>query len=85
MQPGGGGQRFRNAWNLENIDVNAGVDVPLARHAILPFAVVAHGSIEAVPRMSKSTISDEEMARIYLEGRIWPNGPRCPDCGGRLG
>jgi transposase-like protein len=39
--------------------------------------------------MSKSTIStfqlfelfpDEETARTYLEGRIWPDGPRCPDC-----
>ena len=38
--------------------------------------------------MSRSTISifqlfpDEETARIYLEGRIWPNGVRCADCGG---
>src|SRR5579863_9453253 len=40
--------------------------------------------------MSKSTIStfelfamfpDEETARVYLEGRLWPNGPRCPICG----
>jgi len=40
--------------------------------------------------MSKSTIStfqlfamfpDQETARIYLEGRLWPNGPRCPVCG----
>ena len=39
--------------------------------------------------MSKSTIStfqlfalfpDEETARVYLEGRIWPNGPVCPVC-----
>lgn len=39
--------------------------------------------------MSRSTIStfqlferfpDEESARIYLEGRIWPNGPVCPNC-----
>jgi transposase-like protein len=39
--------------------------------------------------MSKSTIStfqlfetfpDEASARVYLEGRIWPNGPVCPDC-----
>ncbi len=39
--------------------------------------------------MSKSTIStfqlfemfpDQESARVYLEGRIWPNGPRCPVC-----
>lgn len=39
--------------------------------------------------MSKSTIStfqlfalfpDEETARVYLEGRLWPNGPVCPDC-----
>lgn len=57
-QPGSGGQRFRNTWNLEHIDVNAGVDVPLRRHAILPFAVVAHGSIEAEPRIFKSTISN---------------------------
>lgn len=40
--------------------------------------------------MSKSTIStfqlfvlfpDEESARVYLEGRIWPSGPVCPQCG----
>src|SRR5579872_5954819 len=40
--------------------------------------------------MSKSTISifqlfemipDQGSARIYLEGRLWPNGPRCPVCG----
>ena len=40
--------------------------------------------------MSKSTIStfqlfemfpDQETARVYLEGRLWPNGIRCPVCG----
>ena len=40
--------------------------------------------------MSKSTIStfqlfqmfpDAESARTYLEGRLWPQGPRCPVCG----
>jgi transposase-like protein len=40
--------------------------------------------------MSKSTIStfelferfpDQEAARVYLEGRLWPEGPRCPVCG----
>src|ERR1700681_1957763 len=40
--------------------------------------------------MSKSTIStfqlfamfpDAESARTYLEGRLWPDGPRCPVCG----
>jgi transposase-like protein len=40
--------------------------------------------------MSKSTIStfqlfemypDAESARVYLEGRLWPNGPSCPVCG----
>jgi transposase-like protein len=40
--------------------------------------------------MSRSTIStfelfamypDEESARVYLEGRIWPQGPVCPACG----
>ena len=40
--------------------------------------------------MSRSTIStfqlfalypDEESARVYLEGRIWPSGPTCPNCG----
>ena len=40
--------------------------------------------------MSKSTIStfqlfalypDEESARVYLEGRMWPSGPVCPSCG----
>lgn len=39
--------------------------------------------------MSRSTIStfqlfetfpDEESARVYLEGRLWPNGPVCPTC-----
>jgi transposase-like protein len=24
---------------------------------------------------------DEESARVYLEGRIWPSGPICPACG----
>lgn len=41
--------------------------------------------------MSKSTISifqlaglfpNEDVARVYLDARIWPAGPRCPDCGG---
>jgi len=34
--------------------------------------------------MSRSTIdlfSDEETARLYLEGRLWPSGPICPACG----
>jgi transposase-like protein len=40
--------------------------------------------------MSKSTIStlelfamfpDQEAARVYLEKRLWPEGPRCPCCG----
>ena len=40
--------------------------------------------------MSKSTIStfelfemfpDQETARFYLEGRLWPQGPLCPVCG----
>lgn len=40
--------------------------------------------------MAKITIStfelfemfpDQETARTYLEGRLWPNGPRCPVCG----
>ncbi len=40
--------------------------------------------------MSKSTIStfelfalfpDAESARVYLEGRLWPNGATCPVCG----
>ena len=39
--------------------------------------------------MSKSTIStlqlfamfpDQETARVYLESRLWPNGPTCPAC-----
>ena len=39
--------------------------------------------------MSRSTIStfklfemfpDEERARTYLEGRLWPKGVLCPDC-----
>lgn len=39
--------------------------------------------------MSKSTIStfelfkmfpDAESARVYLESRLWPEGPRCPVC-----
>lgn len=24
---------------------------------------------------------DQESARVYLEGRLWPNGPTCPVCG----
>jgi transposase-like protein len=41
--------------------------------------------------MSKSTIStfklfelfpDNESARLYLENRLWPKGPVCPDCKG---
>jgi transposase-like protein len=40
--------------------------------------------------MSKSTIStfelfkrfpDQEAARVYIEGRLWPKGPKCPVCG----
>jgi transposase-like protein len=40
--------------------------------------------------VSKSTIStfelfemfpDQETARVYLKGRLWPQGPRCPVCG----
>ena len=40
--------------------------------------------------MSKSTISvyqlfalvpDAETGRVWLESRLWPNGPRCPHCG----
>lgn len=40
--------------------------------------------------MPKSTIStfqlfemfaDQKTARVYLEGRLWSNGPRCPVCG----
>jgi transposase-like protein len=40
--------------------------------------------------VSKSTIStfglfklfpDQDAARKYLEGRLWPEGPRCPCCG----
>ena len=39
--------------------------------------------------MSRSTISTkalmerfptEEIARVYLEGQLWPNGPVCPRC-----
>ena len=42
--------------------------------------------------MSRSTISTfalfemfptEESARVYLEGRLWPNGPICPTCHSR--
>lgn len=42
--------------------------------------------------MSRSTIStfklfelfpDEESARKYLEGRLWPNGTTCPECKGK--
>lgn len=41
--------------------------------------------------MAKNTISvyqlfemfpDQEMARVYLESRLWPNGVRCPFCEG---
>lgn len=39
--------------------------------------------------MSRSTIStvqlfemfpDEDAARVYIEDRLWPNGPVCPGC-----
>ena len=42
--------------------------------------------------MSKSTISTfqlfemfptAESARLYLESRLWPDGPFCPECKGR--
>ena len=42
--------------------------------------------------MSRSTIStfklfelfpNEESARKYLEGRLWPTGTTCPNCKGR--
>jgi transposase-like protein len=42
--------------------------------------------------MSRSTIStfqlfqmfpDEETARVYLEGRLWPKGTTCPTCSGQ--
>jgi transposase-like protein len=42
--------------------------------------------------MSRSTIStyqvfqmfpDAEVARLYLEDRLWPNGPICPECKSR--
>jgi transposase-like protein len=42
--------------------------------------------------MSKSTIStfqlfalipDQEIARLYLESRLWPNGVTCPTCAGQ--
>lgn len=51
------------------------------------------GYLSALERsiaVSKSTIStfelfamfpDQEAARTYLEGRLWPQGPRCPVCG----
>lgn len=25
---------------------------------------------------------DQEAARVYLEARLWPSGPRCPICAG---
>ena len=25
---------------------------------------------------------DQEAARVYLEARLWPSGPRCPVCAG---
>lgn len=27
------------------------------------------------------TFPDQEAARLYLEGRLWPAGPKCPVCG----
>ena len=44
--------------------------------------------------MSKTTIStfqlfemfpDQETARVYLEGRLWPQGPRCPPAASATG
>jgi transposase-like protein len=49
------------------------------------------GGVKYYRRMSKSTIStfklfetfpDEASARTYLEGRLWPNGVKCPECKG---
>ena len=25
-------------------------------------------------------LPDQEAARVYRDGRLWPNGPRCPVC-----
>ena len=64
-------------------------------HAGLPQggAKVQKAPEGSFPEMSKSTIStfqlferfpDEPTARVYLESRLWPNGPRCPQCGGSV-
>lgn len=40
-----------------------------------------------MPKITISTyqlfemVPDQEAARVYLEGRLWPTGPRCPVCG----
>ena len=40
-----------------------------------------------MPKITISTfelfemIPDQEAARRYLEGRLWPDGPKCPVCG----
>ena len=48
--------------------------------------------LSTIEHMSKSTIStlqlfemfpDQETARLYLEGRLWPTGVSCPTCSGQ--
>jgi len=32
--------------------------------------------------LSHKHFHNEEKAFAYVEGRVWPNGPTCPHCGG---
>ena len=33
------------------------------------------------PQAERGSGSFEEAARVYIEARLWPNGPVCPVCG----
>jgi transposase-like protein len=39
-------------------------------------------TVMAHPVLDAKHFHDEEAAYVYLEARVWPNGPVCPHCGG---
>jgi transposase-like protein len=52
---------------------------------VLGFEHESEGLIVSKPTISTFELfeifPDQETARIYLESRLWPQGPRCPVCG----
>lgn len=74
-------------WNAQNYGTYI-----LNSHGVENKANIVLDSLEGIKyywHMSKSTISafklfeifpNEEAARQYLEGRLWPNGVKCPAC-----